>query len=79
MRQIFKKSNLLKGLSMALFASFVFVACTDTPEPEEEMTEPEVVSPMVTEPTDSLPPEDSSATQRPDPIRTTPTENRRTN
>ncbi len=79
MIQVFKKSNLLKGLSMALFASFVFVACNEPAEPADEKMEPDVVSPMVTEPTDTLPPEDSSATTRPDPIRTTPTENRRTN
>lgn len=81
MKQVLRKSTLLKSFGTLLLASFLLVGCGETASETTESTEPEIVSPVPSDSTvvDSLPPVDPNATTRPDPVRTTPTENRRTN
>ncbi len=81
MKQVLRKSILLKSFSALLLASFLMVGCGETTTDDTESTEQEMVSPAPSDPSvnDSLPPVDSNATTRPDPVRTTPSQNTRDN
>ena len=73
MFQIPRQLRLLYVALALLIASSVFIGCADDEKKEEPKTEDATVAPDTTAPAkDTLPAKDTSATPRPDPIKTTP-------